>query len=34
MLNHNKSLRININWRKSKVKYDVYKRWVDLWKED
>lgn len=33
MLHNKKTLRIMINWVKSDVKYDVYKRWVDMWNE-
>jgi len=28
------SRKIIINWQKTKVEFDPYKRWVDLWKED
>ena len=28
------SRRIVINWRKTKIEFNSYKRWVDLWKED
>jgi len=25
---------ITINWRKTEIKFNAYKRWVDLWKEE
>lgn len=25
---------ININWQRCEIKFNPYKRWVDLWKED
>lgn len=28
------SRRIVINWQKTKIEFNSYKRWVDLWKED
>lgn len=33
MLEHEKTLKISINWVKEDIKYDVYKRWVDMWNE-
>ena len=33
MLTNKKTLRIKINWIKSNTEYNVYKRWVDLWRE-
>ncbi len=33
MLSSPRTLRIKINWVKQDIKYDVYKRWVDFWKE-
>ncbi len=33
MLEHEKTLKISINWIKEDIKYDVYKRWVDMWNE-
>ncbi|MBI5332091.1 MAG: ThaI family type II restriction endonuclease [Candidatus Aenigmarchaeota archaeon] len=34
MLHHKKTLKISINWVKENIKYDVYKRWVDVWDEE
>lgn len=34
MLNHKNTLKIPICWIKDDIKYDVYKRWVDMWNED
>lgn len=34
MLSHKNTLKIPICWLKDDVKYDVYKRWVDMWNED
>jgi hypothetical protein len=34
MIEHNKTLKISINWIKEDIKYDIYKRWVDLWDEE
>jgi len=28
------SRQIEINWQKSKIEFNAYKRWLDLWKED
>lgn len=28
------SKQIEINWQRSKVEFNAYKRWLDLWKED
>src|SRR3990167_6908787 len=33
MLQHSKTLKIKINWVKQDIPYNIYKRWVDLWKE-
>ena len=33
MLSNQKTLRIKINWVKRDTNYDVYNRWVDLWRE-
>jgi len=33
MLKHKETLRISINWVKEDIKYDVYKRWVDMWND-
>ena len=30
----NKSRKIMIEWNKTNIEYDPYKRWIDLWKED
>lgn len=30
----NQSKQIEINWQRSKVEFNAYKRWLDLWKED
>lgn len=34
MLQHKDTLRISIEWIKDEIKYNVYKRWVDMWNED
>lgn len=34
MLSHKNTLKIPIRWVKDDIKYDVYKRWVDMWNED
>ena len=31
---HKESRAIEINWQKAKIDYNLYKRWVDYWKED
>ena len=28
------SKRIEINWQKSNIGFNAYKRWLDLWRED
>lgn len=33
MLKHNKTLKISVNWVKENMKYNVFKRWVDLWND-
>jgi len=33
MLQHHKTLKIKINWIKQDIPYNVYKRWIDFWKE-
>lgn len=33
MLHHKKTLKISIDWVKENLKYDVFKRWVDMWDE-
>ena len=33
MLQHSKTLKIKINWVKQDIPYNIYKRWVDFWKE-
>jgi hypothetical protein len=30
----NECLSIQINWQKTKIEFNPYKRWVDLWKEE
>ncbi len=34
LVNHNLTKTIEINWQKTKVDYNPYKRWVDYWRED
>jgi len=31
MLAHEKTIKIQINWKKEQIEYDIYKRWVDYW---
>jgi len=26
--------KIEINWQRTKIEFNSYKRWVDLWRED
>ena len=33
ILQHPKTLKIKINWIKQDIPYNVYKRWIDFWKE-
>ena len=33
MLHHPRTLKIKINWIKQDIPYNVYKTWVDFWKE-
>ena len=33
MLQDKKTLKISVDWIKENVKYDVLKRWVDMWAE-
>lgn len=33
MLSHKETFKINIEWKKKKLEYDAYKRWVDYWKD-
>lgn len=33
MVNDSETRRININWLRGEVSYDVYDRWVELWRE-
>ena len=28
------SKRIEINWQRTKIEFNTYKRWIDLWRED
>lgn len=34
LVNHNLTKIIRINWLKTKIDYNPYKRWVDYWRED
>ena len=34
LVNHNKTLRINIEWFKKDIKFNAFKRWLDLWEQD
>lgn len=34
LINHDLTKVIKINWRKIKIDYNPYKRWVDYWRED
>src|SRR3989344_7730653 len=33
LLSNQKTLRIKVNWTKKDIEYNVYKRWIDLWRE-
>jgi hypothetical protein len=34
LMEDEKSEKIIINWQKSDIKFNAYKRWIDMWKED
>lgn len=34
LVQNNQSRKIEINWQRTKIEFNSYKRWVDLWKED
>ena len=34
LVKDNLSKAIEINWQKTKIDYNPYKRWVDYWRED
>lgn len=34
LIKDNETKVIKINWKRSEIKFNPYKRWVDLWKED
>lgn len=34
LVEDNESRSITINWQRTKIKFNSYKRWVDLWRED
>ncbi len=34
LVGDSKSKRIEINWQRTKIEFNSYKRWVDLWRED
>jgi len=34
LVKHRKSKRIEINWQRTKIELNTYKKWVDLWRED
>jgi hypothetical protein len=34
LVENNESRRIVINWQRTKIEFNSYKRWVDLWRED
>jgi hypothetical protein len=34
LIAYSQSKQIEINWQRSKVEFNAYKRWLDLWKED
>jgi hypothetical protein len=34
LINDELTKTIEIHWKKSKIEYDAYRRWIDLWKKD
>jgi len=34
LVTDNETKRIEINWQRTKIEFNSYKRWVDLWRED
>ena len=34
LLNHEKTLRIYVNWKKEIVNFDPYGKWIELWEQD
>jgi hypothetical protein len=34
LIKNRESKRIEINWQRTKIEFNTYKRWVDLWRED
>jgi len=34
LANHPSTRKIEIRWKRRKIKYDPYKRWIEYWKED
>jgi len=34
LVKNRESKRIEINWQRTKIEFNTYKRWVDLWRED
>jgi len=34
LVNDNDSMKIIVNWQRTKIDFNPYKRWIDLWRED
>ncbi|MGC9054627.1 MAG: ThaI family type II restriction endonuclease [Candidatus Hydrogenedens sp.] len=34
LLYHKQTKKIEIHWQKIAIKYNSYKRWIDMWKEE
>lgn|GEM_PF-3344634 len=34
LVKHRETRSIEINWKKTRIDFNPYKRWVDYWKED
>ncbi|MBN2029345.1 ThaI family type II restriction endonuclease [bacterium] len=34
LTSHNETLKIEIAWKKERIEYNPFKRWVELWKQD
>lgn len=34
LIEHEKTMKIEIHWTKTETKFDAFKRWVELWEKD
>jgi len=34
LANHSKTFKIDIEWKKEKINFNAFKRWVELWEQN